>query len=395
MRQDDHFTTSTSSQAASPRLSANSRAPAWVWPVSLAVLVATTTLAVAVFGSVWLVPVYLLLMALILGVPGGKRDSARASRDDLRQDAEAGARTMASEEVTSSLATDRVDSRTGDTSSAWSSSVVEPAIAQGKTLKKGRTRVRKAKVTAVSQTTTDASVTPPDAAVTWVRVGPGKFVRADVPSNSLEVGDAQAVSDPSSTIELDPEPAVATDAGDVGSETEGEHASFAESEEVLAERFEEDLGPGVLDAASTEDNGIAPDVSDENVVDFEDAQVKSEDVEPEPVPTFETKPVATAVTEPASCSDASPSGSCAESSTGVPRVVVTPLERRDRPGSVRTSVDSWRGSKRGRVPAFATTVNASRVLPGNVRSIHPVRVKNGNRRSPRRSRGTGRSHPAD
>jgi len=407
VRQDDHFTTPTSSQAASPRPLASTRALAWIWPASLALLVATTTLAVAYFGSVWFVPVYLLLMALILGVPGGKRDPAHASRDVLRQDAELDSRTMAGEEVTSNLASDRVDSGTTVTSSSLAVSVLDPessgvgaATLPGKPSKKGRSRVRKPKATATAQATSEAVATLPDTAVTWVRVGPGKFVRADVPASSLEAAETPVVSDPLATIEPDPESAVATVAEDVGSETEGEREGLAGSGEVLNERFEEDHAPEIHDEASTEDNGIAPDAFEEPVREFPDVEVEQpQDVEPEPVPNAEPEPFAAAVTEPVFSTDASPSDSRSESLSSVvesaPSVAVTPSERRDRPGSVWTSVASWRGSKRSRVPAFATTVNASRVLPGNVRSIHPVRVKSGNRRSPRRSRGTGRSRPAD
>ena len=243
MRPEDPFTPTTSSRPAPSGLKGKTRVHAWVWPASLACLVATTTLAVAYFGSVWLVPVYLVLMLLILGVPGGKREPARASVNGPRRDAMADTRTLANESVATTATTTRFGSDPNPTSTAVTELDPvpgdDPATLALKPLKKGRSRSRKPKPIAVSQETTDVSETIPEPLVTWIRVGPGKFVRADAVVNIPEYESARAIPDPELTNDLPaepvPEPADAPDAGDVGSETEGEPAQARSEEHLFAD----------------------------------------------------------------------------------------------------------------------------------------------------------------
>ena len=389
--QDDLFNTATSSRLISPRPATMSRVYALAWPTALAVLVATTTLAVAYYGSVWLAPVYLVLMALILGVPGGRRDQVSASEDAQRQTVETAPRDAASEEDMSTIATELPSSL-----ESLPRASRETETVAAKTSKKGRSRSRKPKVTVTALAESEIVAETPGTAVAWVRVGPGKFVRADDAPILLDAAAAPVLLDTLLTIE--PEPAAAPDAGDVGSETEGQGFDHGDWEEIRSPKRAEGLALKALDERFTEDNGIAPDAFVEAVTEYSESVIQPRDEASEPVPTTAIEPFADAVTEPGPDVPPEPSESRFESSTCVdknaPGDVDDPRDR-DRSRSVKTPAAFRWGMSRGRITVHATTAGAPRALPGNVRSIQPSRVRAGSVRSARRGRGTGRSHPTE
>jgi hypothetical protein len=151
---------------------------AWVG-AGLVVLVGLTTWAVASV-SVWMAPAYLALMVLIFVTPIGRRPSKSAPEPgaepvgvgdtDIGQilgvDRAAGAddnRPVA--ELDSGLAAD-------EAATEPLGSIPDSAGSGGAKPKRGRGRARKAAKTA-------AEPAPDSPPVTWIRVGPGKFVRAD------------------------------------------------------------------------------------------------------------------------------------------------------------------------------------------------------------------------
>jgi hypothetical protein len=134
-------------------------------------LTVTTSLAIAAYASAWLVPVYLIAMAWILGIPsrplalrvGGIKTSAAVSRIAVRHKAETGsAAAPGSEALTSWEAAPEVDS---------------VALAESGSVKsrRARTRVRRGRPIALEPEAFEPSGLP----ATWIRVGPGRFVRAE------------------------------------------------------------------------------------------------------------------------------------------------------------------------------------------------------------------------
>jgi hypothetical protein len=146
-----------------------------------------TSLALAVSVSVWLVPPYLGLMAWIL-LPARDRRG-----DALRPTGQAVPRPKVAEEIAggSTGIADAVDVAPADPpveppSSAESlADQAEPADPPALKTKRGRGRGRKAK-----------GVVDPPAGVTWVQVGPGKYVRVETASPTA--------APPSQTPEAEP-----------------------------------------------------------------------------------------------------------------------------------------------------------------------------------------------
>lgn len=158
---------------------------AWVG-VGLAVLVGLTTWAVASV-SVWMAPAYLALMVLIFVTPMGRRPSQPRPESDsepidvggagigqsLRRDRAAGAGdNRPAAELDSALAAD-------EAATEPVSSIPDSAGSAAGKPKRGRTRGRKAAKTA-AEPALDSSP------VTWIRVGPGKFVRADAMIQTID-----------------------------------------------------------------------------------------------------------------------------------------------------------------------------------------------------------------
>jgi hypothetical protein len=162
------------------------------WPkatgvgLALVVLVGLTTLAVA-WVSVWWVPVYLALMVLIFVTPQRRSQPERESKPDAKStrsvltDLEPGLRVdradkgdhhhLAVESISGSMVGESTSETAGINPDSTGSETVKP--------RRGRSRARKVAKTATGPVLESASVT-------WIRVGPGKFVRADANSQAVD-----------------------------------------------------------------------------------------------------------------------------------------------------------------------------------------------------------------
>jgi hypothetical protein len=167
--------------------------------LALVVLVGLTTLVVA-WVSVWWVPAYLALMALIFITPQGRSRPARESKpgeesaDSVLTDLDDGLRVdraderahhhLTVESILGSIAGESTTETADFNSDSISAGTAKP--------RRGRGRVRRA-------TKTAAEPMLESAAVTWIRVGPGKFVRADANSQAVDQAQTEEV-----TVEADP-----------------------------------------------------------------------------------------------------------------------------------------------------------------------------------------------
>ncbi len=161
--------------------------------VALVVLVGFTTLTVA-WISVWWVSAYLALMALIFVTPHGRSRQEQilnpgdesaggvltALADGLRVDRanEADHHHLAAESVSGSIVGESTTDIADFSPDSTSSTTAKP--------RRGRSRPRKVARTA-------AEPMPGSAAVTWIRVGPGKFVRADANGQAVDQAQTEEV----------------------------------------------------------------------------------------------------------------------------------------------------------------------------------------------------------
>lgn len=225
-------------------------------PPLLGTLVAATSLALAVYASVWLVPAYLLLITWIVGLPASLR--RRARRAAARAIEVVGTRSVGSRKArTSSVQTDAngrfrlddpVDSdfptdlednsesdeevEDGSEGIGFSSSTLGELV--GAKPRRSRGRGRKGKAA------------PPveSPAVTWVQVGPGKFVRSDTPDSPVGEHTApETPTDPDSVPEQ--------------GEAEGPFPSLIEQPEVRDHQ---------LDDQQADDGLPAPDVGEASIL---------------------------------------------------------------------------------------------------------------------------------
>jgi hypothetical protein len=130
----------------------------WASRLALGTLVLATSLAVASYASVWLVVPYLALMAWLLQPSTDRRLAATAAKrwDEPAPEAEAG------------------ETLIEGPLEGWEAADLETAtVPAALKSKRPRARVRKAK---------PAPVNEPVTQVTWMRVGPGKFVRVEGPT---------------------------------------------------------------------------------------------------------------------------------------------------------------------------------------------------------------------
>jgi hypothetical protein len=161
--------------------------------LGLAALTGLTTWAVASV-SIWLVPAYLLLMVLIFAMPRSERAGSPATGPS------AGTSGADAAESGQGLGEDRAVEMgeprptaepipgipTGEAAEAPTPRP-DPAGAATAKPRRSRARSRKAAKTAVEPV--------PDASpVTWIRVGPGKFVRADAGVQDFPQAQAEAVA---------------------------------------------------------------------------------------------------------------------------------------------------------------------------------------------------------
>ncbi len=300
MRQDESAFLSTLLRPAGWRRAVQTFALAWVWPLATTVLVLATSGAVAVYASVWLVVPYLALMALILGVPGsGRRVPAQAHATTSTVGHPNQASSAGDGSETRSGSENEVESQVKAVAETapvpLPVSVPEPEPTVVKT-RRGKGRPRKARV-----------VAPPafePTGATWVRVGPGKFVRADVVTPSTPEVEA---SDANPLPGSEPEPPVADSAVEAG--------------------------PDPSEAAPTaEDDAGAPEFSAAEPPGTSWPEPETEETEPELVPEPEPVPA----TEPGAgdvegegCGDSAESGSLSAVSDGVAPVESGAIESRD------------------------------------------------------------------
>ncbi len=186
----------------------------------LAVLMCLTTWAVASV-SAWMVPLYLALMALIFVTPRNQHQlsvlSTRRAKLVSNEEPNSGRRRsiVSAGEAENLHLADRpvAESATDEPTVDVTSSAPDPVGATPVKQWRGRTRTRKTGKSAAET----ASVVPP---VTWVRVGPGKFVRADSTTHPIaqvsdekvrgsateEHGIAPSAFGPAPTISAPPDP---------------------------------------------------------------------------------------------------------------------------------------------------------------------------------------------
>ena len=220
MRHDEFSNPPCPTTAADPRWPVRSHASAWAGRLALSALVAVTSWAVAIFASPWLVPPYLALMAWVLGVPNSRRKPTRADRALATTVPMVEARVDLADSLpfTSEPEPELV---TGDDAEPFPS--VEPSAVK---TRRGKTRGRKAK--AAETPTPDSAAEP--AAPSWIRLGPGKFVRADPADPSFP------------SIDPNPDPAI---------------------DPVADPGVAVEAAPDASEEAESWDNGIAPDALDE------------------------------------------------------------------------------------------------------------------------------------
>lgn len=169
------------------------RVLAWPWPLATAALVTVTSCAVGVYASAWLVPPYLVLMALILGVPGGRGGHPRATdlpgREGHPATGDPGAADVLGGEADGPSGSDfdaeavsdaelefSNEPGSGSDPRASADAAVDREWGFGPEPNAGKTRRGKGRGRKVKPTT---PVLGEPASATWVRVGPGKFVRSD------------------------------------------------------------------------------------------------------------------------------------------------------------------------------------------------------------------------
>jgi len=222
--------------------------------LGLVALMGLTTWAVASI-STWLVPAYLSLMVLILAAPRGKRASSAS-------EPRAGSSGVEVAELGRDPGTDRAagvgdaypaaepdsDLPAGEATEALTSRP-DPAGAGTAKPRRGRVRARK--------TARSAAESAPDStSVTWIRVGPGKFVRADLSVQVPDRAPAESVADANPATDAPaaetPPPSTAPtamelerDAPDSPESTPGDEGAVPATE------------PGVPGSV-TEEYGIAP-----------------------------------------------------------------------------------------------------------------------------------------
>jgi hypothetical protein len=135
----------------------------------------STSLAVAWFVSAWLVPPYLALMGAILFAPSGRRNEVEEAQPNPREDRAGVEAEPGAVRDVASLSTEPAASVDPSLEPSESAVAVSKASPVKTRRGKGKGRNKKAK----------GPVEPRGA--TWIRIGPGKFVRADTPASSAFV----------------------------------------------------------------------------------------------------------------------------------------------------------------------------------------------------------------
>jgi hypothetical protein len=226
---------------------APTRTHAWVWITVLVALTVSTSLAVASFVSAWLVPPYLALMAAILFAPSGRRDKA-ADRSARPETAEPGS--VLGEDLAGAAGAELGAIRAVKPSSMGPATSANPSREPSEALvavsESSLAKVKRGKGRGRGKSKVKAVVEPTDA--TWIRVGPGKFVRADAPTPGPTV---EETSPPATSEPAPPPLASAFEAGaeertDALADRDSEAATTAEDRSEP----ESEGPPAVVDEAS-------------------------------------------------------------------------------------------------------------------------------------------------
>ncbi len=338
MRQDDLARFRRRTPEHDRQRSVQAPAAARVWPAVLVLLVVATSLALAFYASAWLVVPYLAVISLVLRPPGtgrrvGNPSTAKISESLApaeRIDEVAGTVDVDSVVRTESLLTVVVSNAPGE-AEADRVDVPNPELLTGKT-RRGKGRGRKPKSVAATAFELSEPV--------WVRVGPGKFVRADLATSTTaeEVASpADAETETQTVVDQRPLPdsneasvdesvtpmeAVqalrGVEPGAEGTLAKGSGFGLIDSDQAARPSgegdeegsgwdrgVESDLGqkvsaggePDFADVGSSGDNGIAPDAFEENA-----AEVPSVDSGLSPI-EFEVEPLQNQAQTPEIVSD--------------------------------------------------------------------------------------------
>lgn len=155
----------------------------WVGRFFLLNLVASTSYALAIYVSTWLVIPYLTLMAFVLGLPGSLRPPSWAARrsffgGQLAKVIRLAANARSSKESVGNADGSDEASEPGDSNAAAGadSGLTDETETEDIKVKpkRGKGRGRKPKAPMIAPSTVEP------VPVSWVRVGPGKFVRSDL-----------------------------------------------------------------------------------------------------------------------------------------------------------------------------------------------------------------------
>lgn len=155
--------------------------------------------------SIWLVPVYLALMILIFAVPRGGRSSELPSRQVSQ-----------SGQVDCAAPDHDIPADQNDGVDQYPVAAVElgPEIGEPTAASRGRglddvssdtVKPRRTRVRARKSARTGGEPTADSGSVTWIRVGPGKFVRADASSQAVEsvpADEPTAVNEPATGADI-------------------------------------------------------------------------------------------------------------------------------------------------------------------------------------------------
>jgi len=209
----------------------------------LFVLVVSTTLAIASV-SLWWVPIYLALLALIFVSPPRWQRSSSASKSDEESETIGIADLETSSQGNHADGLDKIRSVsqfTSDSANVDAKDVTDSnldVIATGTPKRRGRVRARKT-TNPVTEPVTDPLP------VVWIQVGPGKFVRVEggvQAANEAQTDEALARELPSPAI-----PEETTPTAPAKTEPPAELKSFASPGET----------PGEIEAISGSDDGVS------------------------------------------------------------------------------------------------------------------------------------------
>jgi len=177
--------------------------------LGLAALVVLTTCAVA-WVSMWWVPAYLALMGLIFVTPAGRDQPARVSEQGEKSIG------VILTDLGQGLRVDRADEADHHHLAAESmsgpgacESTIESAGFNPDSTSSGTTKSRRARSRGRKAAKTAAESVFDTAAVTWIRVGPGKFVRADATSRAIDqfqIEEVVAAVPPATDVSADTPP---------------------------------------------------------------------------------------------------------------------------------------------------------------------------------------------